>query len=69
MFTHILGSAGNSSVNARMIAIALDVPVSDVHALTFGTELRPAQATEVALPPAANGGSAAVSSRRHLQRV
>lgn len=69
VFSLILGSAGNSTVNARMIARELDVPVSDVHALTFGTELRPAQATEVALPSPAMAGGVATSSRRHLQRV
>ncbi|WP_228810011.1 XRE family transcriptional regulator [Nocardia otitidiscaviarum] len=37
----------DSKVNARTIANELDLPVSDVHALTFGVELRPAQETEV----------------------
>ncbi|MFE3222903.1 ImmA/IrrE family metallo-endopeptidase [Nocardia sp. NPDC059228] len=37
----------DSKVNARTIASELDLPVSDVHALTFGVELRTAQDTEV----------------------
>jgi Zn-dependent peptidase ImmA (M78 family) len=69
VFTQILGSAGNSTVNARMIATDLDVPVSDVHAMTFGAELRAAEDTEVANVSATDRESRAVSTGRHLQSV
>ncbi|MFL0293713.1 XRE family transcriptional regulator [Mycobacterium sp. SMC-18] len=70
VFTQILGSASKSTVNARMIATDLDVPVSDVHALTFGTELRAAQDTEVTNVSANDHHqSKSVSTKRHLQSV
>ncbi|OCB10060.1 hypothetical protein A5717_23540 [Mycolicibacterium porcinum] len=38
---------GSASVSAAAIAQDLAIPVSDVHALTFGAELRVAQDKEV----------------------
>jgi hypothetical protein len=61
-------------VNARMIATDLDVPVSDVHAMTFGAELRAAQDTDVANVSATDresksGVDRASSSERMKTRV
>ncbi len=46
VFPQIFSRSG-SRVSARVVADELDLPVSDVHALTFGAELRTAQETEV----------------------
>lgn len=46
VFPQVLRRAG-STVSARVIADELNLPLSDVHALTFGAELRAAQGTEV----------------------
>nr|WP_083894192.1 XRE family transcriptional regulator [Nocardia tenerifensis] len=47
VFPQVLSRSKSAKVNARLIATELNLPLSDVHALTFGTELRTAQTTEV----------------------
>ncbi|WP_255360219.1 XRE family transcriptional regulator [Nocardia sp. BMG51109] len=47
VFPQILNRSSSARVDARLIATELNLPLSDVHALTFGTELHPAQTTEV----------------------
>lgn len=47
VFPQVLSRSNTRRVTARGIAKDLDLPLSDVHALTFGTELRFAQETEV----------------------
>jgi Zn-dependent peptidase ImmA (M78 family) len=46
VFPQVL-SRSKAKVSAQVIADELELPVSDVHALTFGAELRAAQETEV----------------------
>ncbi|SKZ39478.1 putative Zn peptidase [Mycobacteroides abscessus subsp. massiliense] len=48
VFPQVLSAARGARVSARMIAQDLDVPVSEVHALTFGAELRAAHNVEAA---------------------
>ncbi|APE15691.1 hypothetical protein BOH72_11150 [Mycobacterium sp. WY10] len=56
------------STSAAVIARDLGIPVSDVHALTFGAELRAAQDTEVTAETPAVQRSGA-SAQRHLRVV
>jgi Zn-dependent peptidase ImmA (M78 family) len=69
VFAQVLGGSRGSVVNARLIASELDLPLSDVHALTFGVELRPAQDTEVTSQSNARGTDRFVPVGRHLQIV
>ncbi|WP_433598848.1 XRE family transcriptional regulator [Nocardia sp. CA-135953] len=46
VFPQVFSRSG-SKVSVRVVANELDLPVGDVHALTFGAELRAAQETEV----------------------
>ena len=46
IFPQVLSASRSAKVSARVIAEDLDLPESDVHALTFGAELRTAQPTE-----------------------
>ncbi|RBO84272.1 Zn-dependent peptidase ImmA (M78 family) [Nocardia puris] len=62
VFPQVLDRTG--AVHARTIAGELHLPVSDVHALTFGTELRSAQSTEVNAETARRGPTG-----RHLRMV
>ena len=59
---------GSPSVSAAAIAHDLGIPVSDVHALTFGAELRVAQDTEVTAATVEVQPSAS-SHGRHLRVV
>ncbi|MDZ7917581.1 MAG: hypothetical protein U5O16_38140 [Rhodococcus sp. (in: high G+C Gram-positive bacteria)] len=45
VFPQVLNAGRTSS--ARTIASDLELPLEDIHALTFGVELREAQLTEV----------------------
>lgn len=69
VFPQVLSSGRSSAVTAQMIAEDLDLPLSDLHALTFGAELRPAQEMEaVALvPPNRHRPSDQADGRRHLR--
>lgn len=65
VFRQILSPTRGATVSARKIAADLCIPTAEVHALTFGAQLRPAQNTEVRAylqPP--SGGVAP-----HLYRV
>lgn len=69
VFAQVLRGSRDCVVNAALIASELEVPVSDVHALTFGAELRPAQDTEVTSRSEAAHASRPIPTRRHLQVV
>ncbi|WP_279393544.1 XRE family transcriptional regulator [Rhodococcus sp. ARC_M5] len=64
VFTQILDRYRSSSITARTIANDLHLPISDVHALTFGVELRTAQETEVL-----SDSEREVPTERHLRVV
>lgn len=64
VFSLVLNGGWSDAVNARAIADDLGLPLSDVHALTFGAELRLAQPTEVP-----SETKRAVPSQRHLRVV
>jgi Zn-dependent peptidase ImmA (M78 family)/DNA-binding XRE family transcriptional regulator len=69
VFAQVLGGPRDSVVNARLIASELDLPLSDVYALTFGVELRPAQDTEVTSQSKTLGTGRSVLTGCHLQIV
>lgn len=64
VFAQVLGGNRAGAVNARAIADDLGLPLSDVHALTFGAELRLAQPTEVS-----SNTNRRVTGGRHLRAV
>ena len=64
VFTQVLDRDRSSSITARTIADDLHLPISDVHALTFGVELRTAQETEVL-----SDSESEVPAERHLRVV
>jgi Zn-dependent peptidase ImmA (M78 family) len=47
VFPQVLNRSKSAKASARVIASELDLPLSDVYALTFGAELRAAQSTDV----------------------
>jgi Zn-dependent peptidase ImmA (M78 family) len=69
VFAQVLINARGSKIGARVIAAELDVPLGDVHALTFGIELRLAQHTEVIAQSARDYGGQPAVAGRHLQSV
>ncbi|CPT64626.1 Uncharacterised protein [Mycobacteroides abscessus] len=69
VFPQVLSSARDARVNARVIATELELPVAEVHVLTFGAELRMAQDTDAARYIPAEPGTVAESPRAHLQLV
>lgn len=66
VFPQIFDRSRARKVTARIIAEDLDLPLSDVHALTFGTELRTAQPTEVT---SAGSHQCSAVGTRHLRVV
>ncbi|MDF3310457.1 XRE family transcriptional regulator [Rhodococcus sp. T2V] len=64
VFPQVLAGGRSARVSARMIADDLDLPLSDVHALTFGAEIRTAQSTEVT-----SDTSRRIPTQRHLHAV
>lgn len=64
VFPQVLDGSRSSPVKARVIADDLQLPLSDVHALTFGAELRAAQSTEVT-----SESSRSRPQGRHLRAV
>ncbi|WP_372511642.1 XRE family transcriptional regulator [Nocardia amikacinitolerans] len=65
VFPQVLSRSNTKKVTARIIADELDLPLGDVHALTFGTELRAAQETEVT----SDGNRSRPSGRYRLRAV
>lgn len=62
VFTHVFGpSAGEKRTSAATIAADLSLPVEDVHALTFNTEVRPVPTVD----EAAGHPTATLPSRAH----
>jgi Zn-dependent peptidase ImmA (M78 family) len=55
------------SVSAAVIASDLDLPIADVHALTFGAELRTVQGTEVTSDSEVNRAVKHSACRDHLR--
>jgi Zn-dependent peptidase ImmA (M78 family) len=60
---------GSPSVTAATIAHELAIPASDVHALTFGAELRTAQVTDVTADIESNVDRRRGDGTRHLRVV
>ncbi|MEU9808568.1 ImmA/IrrE family metallo-endopeptidase [Mycobacterium sp. NPDC050853] len=69
VFAQVLAGPRNSMIDAQLIATDLAVPVSEVHALTFGAQLRPAQAIEVTNDAHRRQLTHVPASQRHLQLV
>ncbi|SKF15051.1 putative Zn peptidase [Mycobacteroides abscessus subsp. abscessus] len=69
VFPQVLSGVQGAPVSARLIATELHVPVSEVHALTFGAELRSAQNTEAAQYTPADQRRAPQSAKPQLQIV
>ncbi len=46
VFSQVLAGPRNSTIDAQLIVTDLAVPVGEIHALTFGARLRPAQTIE-----------------------
>lgn len=69
VFSQVLTGSRNSMNNAQLIATDLAVPIGEVHALTFGVQLRPVQTTEVTNDSHSRRTEHAPVSQRHLQIV
>ncbi|SIM08232.1 hypothetical protein [Mycobacteroides abscessus] len=69
VFPQILSGVQGAWVSARLIATELHAPVSEVHALTVGAELRSAQNTEAAQYTPADQRRAPQSAKPQLQIV
>ncbi|WP_328856368.1 XRE family transcriptional regulator [Williamsia herbipolensis] len=71
VFPQVLSSGRSSAVTAQMIAEALDLPLADLHALTFGAELRPAQELEAiaSVPQPRQAPPDQADGHRHLRAL